>query len=1534
MKIDEYITNLRKQHNVVVGADGGELKVRAKKSDLTTEILEQLRERKSEILAFFDNINDKEEYRSIQKTEGKEVYHLSPAQKRLHYIHELANDSTAYNMTQVVKVEGKLDHDRLNSAFDQLLTRYDVLRTSFVVKDEQVFQKVADRIDLTIEHYEAEEEACDAIIKNFIRPFDLKQAPLIRVGLINTGNDTHILMVDVHHIITDGISQEILLKDFLMLYNETPVPELNIQYKDYTEWLHGEVVKTEKQQKEFWLNEFSELPTSLQLMSDFPRPVSRKFNGEALAVELSQDVTKKLEGLAEATGSTMFMVMLSVYNVLLSKLSNQEDIVVGTPTAGRQHAEIQEMVGLFLNNIALRNNPDSSLSFYEFLNNVKLKVLNCFENQSYQFDDLITDLKIERDPSRNPLFDTRFVFQDYNKSELKIPGLKLTPLNIAREVSQFDLTLYVESGSTLKCSFNYSTEIFKQETVERFISYFKQIVAAVIAEPTKPLNTIELVTNQEKQLLLGDFNNTSTAINRELTVVSLFDEQVRNNPHQTAVSSNGLILTYAELNSKSNAVAHALLQQDILEGTVGICAEPSLEMAAAILGVLKAGYAFIPLNPESKGRNQLILEDGTCSTILTQQGTSDTLSFEGNKLVIDDIWNAADLKNINRSKNDGLAYIIYTSGSTGKPKGVKITHANVVNYAQWFIDFTELSSDDKSVLTSSFAFDLGYTSIFPTLLNGGELHLISENVYKSPSDLMNYIQSNGITYLKITPSLLSTWIDTDDFNATTTGSLRYVVLGGEHIKVEHVEKAIAINPKVKYINHYGPSETTIGAIAKKIEHIEEYSQRPTIGKPINNTQVFIVDKNNNILPIGVAGELCIAGEGVGNGYVNKSEETATRFITNLPYADRLYKTGDMARWLPDGTIEILGRIDDQVKINGYRIELEEINQALLSKESVTDSVVVVKQGEVNQYVVAYYVSENQLEEEDLRTHLSEKLAEYMLPSQYVWLERIPLTPNGKVDKRQLPTPEFETKGDFAAPDTEMEKALAQIWSTLLKMPADEIGVNDHFFDLGGNSLSAIRLNYNLQKQFQLKLEIRQIFENPTIKSLADLVEKGGQEAQTEIKRIADSPEYLASSAQERLYYEYVKNPEDKRYNVVSVYNVKGGLDIAKTAAIFEQLVNRHESLRTSFALNNAGEIVQSINDTTDFKMTEIDTNAYPTLEASLNLFTQPFDLSNGCPIRVGVFQNEGDQYLIMCFHHIICDGLSKNMLISEFRRLYEGEELPSLKLRYIDYAAWQKDITSGLSKQKEFWMNQLSGMSTGLELPRLGTKEDMFTNAASYETLFLKGNTYTELKELSSATETSDYMLLLAVSYILLSKITGSEDIAVGTDVAGRNHPELNDILGTFVNLLPLRVKLNEEQSFDTFLREVKKCVLDSFEHEDLQYNDMVNLLKEKEGIVDNLFDVHFTLVNYQEDNVNVGDLQFETVEINWGEQSEFELKIHVIDEENRFRVLFIYNTELYDADTINLLQEYFNNILEAVINDHSISLVDIQIESEMPSYN
>ena len=1054
-----------------------------------------------------------EEYNKITPCENKDYYAVSSAQKRIYYASKLdRNNSISYNIPNVIIFNKKPDITKLNECFKQIIQRHPSLRTSFEIVDEDVKQKVANDVEFKIEIQKTDLTDIDEISKKFVKPFDLSKAPLLRATFIETNNQ-NLLLVDMHHIISDGLSLSILDDELCKLYNGEELEPLKLKYIDYAEWENKNIKENKfENSKKFWLEEFKNNIPILDLPTDFSRPAAQDFEGDKIHYTISKELTNKINEMSKKLDVSNFMILLSCYYILLSKYTMQEDIVVGTPVIGRNKAELLNIVGMFVNSLPIKEHIDSSISFVEFLNNVKQKSFDAIKNSEYPFDQLVKDLELKRDASRNPLFDTLFTYQNNKIPEMKFDGEKARFYAPNIGISKFDLSIEIlPLNNELNLSFEYATKLFKKDTIERLAEHFVNIIKNVIENNDIKISDIELLSEKEKNKILFDFNNTKKDYDRTQTISTLFEKQAAKTPDNIALVCNNQKITYKELNEKANCLAYYLRntlkvrKNDI----IGVMANRSIEVVVSMLAVIKAGGVYIPIDPTfPKERIDYMLEISKAKVVLTLEKLKNKINYNS-KLAVDlkdnEIYKLPNknLKCIN-NEND-LVYLIFTSGSTGKPKGVMVTHRVLSNFTNFCNNYVEYLKNPKYltfVSITTISFDLFAYETLISLQKGLKVVIANENEQTTPSLLNKLMEKNNVDIIQSTPSVMQIFLNNKD-EMPALKNIKYAIFAGEQLPLELVKTMHSLNNMTIY-NGYGPSETYYCSYAKMDEDII------TIGKPIYNSQMYILDQNMKPVPIGVPGDIYISGDCVGNGYLNNKELTDKNFIQNpfLPGV-RMYRCGDIGKYLPDGRIICLGRADRQVKIRGLRIELGEI-ESLLSKYPNITKVTVAKQKIKNrEFIVAYYVSEKRIATNELRGYLSKYLPKYMLPSYYISLDDMPYTPNGKIDKKALPLPVKNENVDtenYEAPQTYLQKKLVKIWENILN--TEPIGINDNFFELGGDSLLAMSLNLEIAKLSD-KVTYQDIFQFPTIAELEKIIENNSKV--TLYKKVEDlSPDSMVT----------------------------------------------------------------------------------------------------------------------------------------------------------------------------------------------------------------------------------------------------------------------------------------------------------------------------------------------------------------------------------------------------------------------------------------
>jgi len=1654
----------------------GRLKINAPKGTLTPGLIDEIKDKKPGIIEFLQkHVQKAEKYVSIEAVEDRQYYPLSSVQQRLYFIQQMDPESTAYNMPAVRELIGVLDKEKLYRVFCLLISRHESLRTTFQAVKEEPVQVIRKDVEFEIEYHQVEvkvkvkveEERASllegtrglaplsvesaargpqpvtALISSFIRSFDLTKAPLLRVGLVElphipaalrnhlrrgTYNSQernerkYILMVDMHHIISDGTSLEIFIKEFMSLYGEEELPRLSLQYKDYSHWQK----KTRQQaainrQKEYWLKEFQgEIPV-LNLPADYPRPVVQEFAGAVLDFIIDRRETAALNRIASKTGATLYMVLLAVYTIFLSKLSSQEDIIIGTPVAGRRHAQLGNIIGMFVNTLALRNFPFAGKTFEEFLAEVKERTLAAFSNQDYPYEELVEAAAVERNASRNPLFDTLFILQNVDIPELEIPGLKVKPYNFEHSTTKFDLSLSgIEQGENLFFSFEYSTGLFEKRTIQRYSRYFHFIIAAVTADHQVKLVQIEMIPEDEKKQILEEFNDTATAYPKNKTIHQLFAEQVEKTPGKIAVvgplsieyrtyMTHMTYISYRELNEKSNRLARLLMEKGVgADIIVGIMVERSLEMIVGILGILKADGAYLPIDPGyPQERIDYMLKDSKVRILVTTPKLQVKVKaeVEENSRQLRLPLQFVNIKTYPAFASEpplstltstcqvspaNLAYIIYTSGTTGKPKGVMTIHANVTRVVR-NTNYIRLTKMDRVLQLSNYAFDGSVFDIYGALLNSAVLVMIKEEDVLTVNRLSEVISRETITVFFVTTALFNTLVDLE---IECFKGLRKVLFGGEQVSVPHCEKALEYMRKHRIIHVYGPTETTVYATYYYIDEIDNSLGTIPIGKPIANTTAYILDKYLNLVPMGVNGELYIGGDGTARGYLNSPELTSEKFINyklqNTNYKQipnlheknnqkflrggpggalfsksappgrrrqKIYRTGDLARWLSDGNIQFVGRIDHQIKIRGFRVELEEIQNQLLKYPGIKEAVVISNLDiKADRYICAYIVNLDGVctdgIEEELKEFLSGKLPGYMIPSYFVFLEKIPLTPNGKVDRKALPAPGMKTAGTYVPPRNEQEEKLVSIWADVLARDKSQvnqlraaIGIDDDFFGRGGHSLKAGILTAKIQKELEVKVPLQEIFLRPTVRQLSQFINAASKEKYAPIKPTEKKEYYPLSSAQSRFYILQQVTPESTAYNMTSIFEIIGNPRPEKFQRALKELIKRHETLRTSFRVIE-GQPMQRIHKKVEFKI-EYDRSLVncqgrgevPSpikVEEIIKNFVRPFDLSRAPLMRLELIKPEEENHILMFdMHHIIFDGTSLTVFLKEFMHIYTGGLLPPSMLQYKDFAQWQHDrLTKGqLKREEEYWEKRFPAELPVLNMPTDFPRPSIQSFEGEQFEFKLDKSLIHALNGMLKDTGTTLHMVLLAVYNVLLSRYTGQEDIVIGITIAGRHHSDLREIIGLLIETLVQRNFPRGRLVFSTFLEMVKQETLAAHENQAYPFRELIRKLGADNEISRNpVFDAMLIVQNFEKTEFELEGLRFlpyqpAATEDRQSSKVDFTIEAMEIGEEIHFTLE--YCTRLYKRETMERFARHFVNIIKEVLTNPAIQLADIQVISQ-----
>ncbi|MBD2002953.1 MULTISPECIES: non-ribosomal peptide synthetase [Cyanophyceae] len=1470
---------------------------------------------------------------------------LSFSQQQLWLVHQLEPNNLAYNIPIAIHLKGELNVTALEQSLNEIIHRHEILRTNIRVVDGQPVQAIAPtlslnlpKIDLrSLSQTERETEAQRLTIEAAKIPFDLSRDRLFVAKLLHLTETEYILILTLHHIISDGWSMGVLLKELIEIYTAfatektSPLPKLPIQYVDFYYWqrqlLQGEILASGLN---YWTQQLAGNLPVLNLPTDRPRPAIQTFKGARQKFILPKALTEAIKLLSQKENVTLFMALLAAFKTLVHRYTGQEDIIIGSPIANRNRVEFEQLIGFFVNTLVLRTDLAGNPSFRELLRRVREVALGAYAHQDLSFEQLVESLHLERNLSHNFLFQVMFILQPALKLTAEISGLTLDIEEIDNETAKFDLTLSMEeSQSGLTGFVEYNTDLFDVTTISRMLGHFQTLLEGIVANPDQHLSELPLLKVVERDQLLVEWNRTQTDYPKQC-IHELFEAQVERSPDTVAVCQDQQ-LTYQELNQRANQLAHHLRSLGVsTEVQVGIYVERSLSMVVGLLGILKAGGAYVPLDPAyPQERLNFILQDCQVSVLLTTQHLVERLPQHEMQVVCIDAWDYSQHSKenpVSKTTADNLAYVIYTSGSTGMPKGVLGLHRGAVNRFHWMWETYPFMPGEVCCQKTSLSFVDSVWEIFGPLLQGVRTVIIPDRVIKDPQQFIETLERDRITRIVLVPSLLRVLLDTDS-NIQRLPKLKFWVVSGEALSVDLWQRFRENLPESILLNLYGSSE-----VSADVTCCTNQQSSLSIGRPIANTQVYLLDAHLQPVPIGVPGELYIGGAGLARGYLNRPDLTAEKFIlhsfTDEPKT-RLYKTGDIARYLPNGDIEYIGRSDHQVKIRGFRIELGEIEVALRQHPMVKEAVVLVKEDKPgDKYLVACVVpTEETPTISCLRRFL--KLPEYMIPATFAMLSELPRTPNGKVDRQALQALETRRQhSDFVAARTYLEEIVAGIWAKILGL--EQVGIYDNFFELGGHSLLATQVVSQLRQVLEIELPVRCLFESPTVSELSHRIEatmKLGQKLEMPIERVSRTINLPLSFAQARLWFLEQLQPGTAVHNIPAAVRLSGSLNVAALEQSFNEIIKRHEALRTVFVTVD-GQPFQAIAPSLTLTLPVVDLRRLPTIEQDnevQRLATQeaqrPFDLTQGMLLRGTLLQLDETEYvLLLTMHHIIFDAWSIGVLIGELAALYKAfcagvpSPLPDLSIQYADFAVWQQERShlEVLESQLAYWKKQLAGLPV-LELP--GTKRPAsLTNQGATHSFLVSSVLSQALKTLSRQEGVTLFMTLLAAFEVLLQRYTGLEDIVVGTDVANRNRAETEPLIGFFVNLLVLRTNLAGNPSFRELLGRVREVALQAYAHQDLPFAKLVEALRpERKGNHTPLFQILFVLQNAPMPALELPGLSLKLLDIDSG-TAKFDLALLVSETEQGIVGTWNYRTDLFEKSAIARMSGHLETLLESIV--------------------
>jgi amino acid adenylation domain-containing protein len=1399
---------------------------------------------------------------------------LSYPQRRLWFLEQLKFSRHAYHLLEVLRLRGPLQAAALEQSLQEMTWRHEVFRTTFVNTGEQPLQVIGPKttfplpvIDLRgLPESKREVQVRTLAQTEVRRPFDLAQGPLIRATLVRLSHVEHVLLLAMHHIVSDGWSHDVFWRELGVLYESftagkpSPLPALSIQYMDFThwqqQWLQGEILDT---QLGYWKRQLAGV-SMLQLPTDHPRPAVQTFRGARHSLTLSPRLTRALKTLSQQQGVTLFMTLLATFQTLLYRYTRQDDIAVGTLIANRNRVEIEGLIGFFVNTLVLRTEVSGDLTFRELLDRVRGVALGAYEHQDVPYEKLLEALRPPRDLSRNPLFQVMCVLHNTPQQAPALPGLTVEPLEIDPGTARFDVSLeFRDTPEGLRGRFEYSTDLFEAATIARMAGHLRTLLEGIVADPEQHLSQLPLLTADERHRLLVEWNSTAAPYPDDQCLHHLFETQVTRTPDAVAVVCGDESLTYRQLNRRANQVAHYLQALGVgTETLVGLCVERSLVMVVALLGILKAGAAYVPLDPAYPSeRLAFMIEDAQPPVVLTQGRLLPGLPSHGAQMVcLDTHWpSIAQCSNddpISGATADNAAYLLYTSGSSGMPKGVLGVHRASLNVLAWMWQTFPYAQHEVCCQKTSMSFVDSIQELLGPLLQGVRTVLVADEVLK---DLHRFVQTlalHRVTRLILVPSLLRTLLDTHPDLQVSLPGLKLWFAGGEALSSDLVLRFRRCLPHSQLINLYGMSEASADTTWHDTNLLASELSCVPIGRPIANTHAYVLDHHLQPVPIGVTGELCVGGVGLARGYFNRPQLTAERFIPH-PFSHepgaRLFKTGDLARYGANGYLEYLGRLDHQTKLRGIRIELGEIETALAQHPSVREAVVTVREdipGEprMTAYVVPAHAPGPSLGQ--LRHFLAEKLPAAMIPATFIIIEALPLTPSGKINRQALPMPgpiEPILEEHYVAPRNPIEEQVASLWCDLLGL--SQVGVEDNFFELGGHSLLAMQLLSRVHDATHVEVSLANFFETPTIAGIAAIIETADQTEQDQTVHVImpmprEGP-LPAAIAQELFWLFEQILPGLPLFNIPCVIRLQGSLNVEILEQSFKEIIRRHEVLRTTFAIID-GRLLQIIAPTVHMPLQVRDLRTVPEAEREGEAHRlmqeeshHPFDLSHGSLLRACILRlGEEDYILLVTLHHIISDGWSVSVLVQELAALYHTlaagapSRLPELPIQYADFALWQRQKRHApkMEAQLVYWKERLHDPLPMLELPAARPRGTALSLRSARIPLALPEVLVEELKGLSREEGCTLFMTCLAAFKMLLYGYTGQEDLRVATLVANRARRETEGLIGLLANTVILRTDLGGNPTCREVLQRVRATTLAAYTHQDLPFEELARTLE------------------------------------------------------------------------------------------------------------
>jgi amino acid adenylation domain-containing protein len=1478
---------------------------------------------------------------------------------------------------------GRIDLEIWERVINEVVRRHESLRTRFEVEEGEPVQVIDEweprRLeveDLTIVSQEDRaEEVSRRAREEAGTGFDLGRGPLLRVKVLKLEEEEHVLLYTMSHIVSDAWSMGILIREVGALYRaylageEAPLPELEIQYADFAVWqrayLTGSVLDGEVG---YWKEQLRDAAI-IDLPSDHPRPAMPSYQGGICGVKIGPELSEGLRRLGQQEGATLFMTLMAAFKALLMRYSGQEDISVGTAIANRTKREVEGLIGFFVNTLVMRTDLSGNPSFRELVRRERKVALGAYAHQELPFEKLVEELNPDRDLSRSPLFQVMMALEHAGRETLELPDVKLSEGSGERgkageaQIAKFDLTLSItDLGREMAGALVYSRDLFEAGTIERLINHYINVLGGVVKDSERPIGSLGLLSEGERKQIVEEWNATEVDYPGEKLIHELFEEQAEKSPDAVALVYEEQCLSYGELDGRANRLARRLWGMGVgPESCVGLYCRRSAEMVIGMLGILKAGGAYAPLEPTyPKERVAFIVASAPLRVLLTDRDLAASLpACEAQIIYLEEDWPKGEspVESGYRIESgvtpDSLAYVIYTSGSTGQPKGVMISHRAICNRLLWTLHAFPMREQDCLFQKTPYSFDASVWEIFAPLSSGARLLVARPEGHRDSAYLCEMIVEQQVTVLQLAPSMLRVFLH--EREVERCASLVHVFCGGEELRTEDL-KLFRKRLEARLHNLYGPTEVSIDAT-----HLECEDLKPvTIGRPLSNVEIYALDTNLTPTPLGAPGELHVGGVGLSRGYLNRPDLSGEKFIPH-PYGReagaRLYKTGDLGRWTPEGTIEYLRRNDFQVKIRGFRIELGEIEARLKSHPNIREAVVALQEdGEGGRRLVGYYTGE-EVSAEALRAHLTSGLPDYMVPVAYAHLESLPLTPNGKLDRRALPAPDVrkdvrsaEERDGYLLSRTPVEEMVVGIFEEVLRL--DRVGIHDNFFEIGGHSLSATQVISRVRDRLGVEIGVKSVFEEPTAGGLGRKIEeamKAGEKDEApplvRVEREGQGDVRLPLSfAQQRLWFIDRLEPGNTAYNIPGAVRLERKLDLEVLERVINEIVRRHETLRTRFE-EDEGVPVQVIDEWKPRKLEVIDLRSLPPEEREAEVGRRKreeartgFDLSKGPLLRVkALILGEERHLALFSMHHIISDGWSMGILIKEVGALYqaysagEASPLPELEIQYADYTVWQRQWLrdEALEAQLSYWTQHLKGAAQLLDLPTDHPRPQRQSFKGSREPVAIPQDVYESLTSLSRRETVTLFMTLLAAWQTLLMRYSGQEDILVCTPIANRNRTEIEGLIGYFANTLVLRTDVSSSLTFRELLSRVREVTLNAYRHQDVPFEKLVEELRPERSLsYQPIAQVVFVLQNAPKHQLGLTEFNLAPLDIA-DATAKFDLTFNMAETGQGLLGSLVYSADLFEAATIRRMLKHFVNLLRSVAAQPECRLDALEFLSE-----